>query len=196
MLTAHQGALAEGSAAGAGDAEPIVLPESGADLQLLFQAMYSNDPQSVMTERNVVPLCALSHKYGATELERAALKAARRLTKTAKLSGTTVTIPMLLLLGQTVQDKGLLATILKQGMASFCAAAPRKAAPGAAAAAHAAIYCTKHAYEPLPCHYGCTTPPAVATLDAAAKALLIQLNPSTLVKLIEALVASQRRPQY
>ena len=32
-------------------------------------------------------------------------------------------------------------------------------------------YCTKHAYEPLPCHYGCTTPPAVATLDAAAKAL-------------------------
>ena len=189
MLTAHRGQLAEGSAAGAGDAEPICLPESGSDLQLLFQAMYSNDPHSVMTEKNVVRLCTMSHKYGTTELERAALKAAYKVAKTAKLSGTTVTIPELLLLGQTVNDAGLLAAILKQGMASFCAPAPMAPLP--------ALYCKNHGYEPIDaCQYGCTPPPTPAALDTAAKKLLTALNPSTLVAIIEALVASQRRAQY
>ena len=189
MLTTHPGALAEGSAAGAGDAEPIVLPESGADLQLLFQAMYSNDPHSVMTEANVVRLCALSHKYGATELEQAALKAARRTVAKAKLSGTKPSIPELLVLSQTIRDKTILDAIVKRGMASFCAPAA-----GGAPAPLPALYCPQHGYEPIPCIHGCRPPPTPTALDAAGKALLAKLNSKTLVKLISALVAAQRRP--
>jgi hypothetical protein len=149
--------------------------------------MYSNDPHTLMTPRSVVKLCGLAHKYGATELERASLLACRKLIKTAKLTGSTPTIPELLMLGQNVKDKGILGAILKRGMESFCAPAATAPLP--------AIYCPNHGYEPIrACQYGCTPPPTPAVLDAAAKKLLASLNPSTLVTIIGALVGSRGRP--
>jgi hypothetical protein len=164
---------------------------SGADLLLLFRALYKNDPQSVLTDANAVRLCFFSNKYAAGELEQLSLKACRKLALTAKLKNTTPTIPELLLLGQKVKDRTLLDTILKQGMISFCAPA---AEIGVATDPLPALYCPQHGYEPIPCYHGCKKPPAPEALSSAGKAQLAKLNPKTLVKLICALVAAQRRP--
>ena len=164
-------------------------PQWKRSQDLLFEAIYSNDPHTLMTPRSVVKLCGLAHKYGATELERASLLACRKLIKTAKLTGSTPTIPELLVLGQKVKDKGLLGGIIKRGMDSFCAPSDMVPLP--------ALYCPNHGYEPIhSCQYCCKPPPPPAVLDAAAKKLLTSLNPSTLVAIISALVASQRRLQY
>lgn len=185
-------AMLEGHAGGSSAcAAPIELNDRGTDLRVLFEAMYSNDPQRVINAGNVVSLCALAHKYGATELRRAALEYARTLVKHAKLSGTSPTIPELLTLGQSVQDDGLLAVVLKRGMAAFCS----RSSGGAT------VYCSQHTQQPLPCPYGCIPPPQPELLDDPARQRLTKLNPSTLVALIDALVmefagkATSRRPR-
>jgi hypothetical protein len=166
--------------------EPLELKESGADLQLLFQAMYSNDPNSLITVKNVVTLCFLAHKYASTELENACFESLRKLVKKAKLSGTTPTIPELLLLGQNVRNPALLNAVMAKGMVSFCAPPVGAPVPLGAPVGR----CSSHPYEPLPCYHGCPVPPPAALLDAHAQALLLKLNPSILVKLIRALVAA------
>ena len=156
---------------------PIQLTDRGTHLRSLFEVMYSNDPQRVITADNVVSLCAIAHKYGATELRRAALEYARKLVKNARMSGTRPTIPDLLTMGQIVQDDGLLAVVLKRGMAALCSRS----------AADATAYCTQHTHQPLPCPYGCMPPPQPELLDDAARQTLTKLNPSTLVALIDGL---------
>ena len=117
-------------------------------------------------------LCGMAHKYEATELERA-----------AKLAGTSPMIPELLLLGQQVKNPAILEAILAKEMRSLCALAPGPRV--------ATVTCPIHPY-------GCTTPPRTErdVLDAAGRALLLKLKPSTLVKLIEAFVAAfGKRPK-
>jgi hypothetical protein len=163
---------------------PINLPDRGSDLKALFQCMYANDPHPIITDENVARLCAIAHKYGVTEIRTAALQRAHKLIDRAKLCGTKPTIPELLILGQMVQDDDLLAAVLKGSMTAFCTPLPRlDTAP---------IYCTTHAYQPLPCGYGCVAP-AVDVLDDAARTRLKRLNPSTLVQLIETLATFRRK---
>lgn len=190
-------AMLEGHAQGgaAADDGPIELNDRGTDLRLLFEAMYSNCPHHVITGENVIRLCALAHKYGATEVRRATLEYAHALVKKAKLSGTCPTIPELLTLGQIVQDDGLLAAVLKRGMTAFCARPPP--------ATGATICCPQHPYQPIPCPAGCTPPPQPELLDDAGRERLTKLNPSTLVALIDALVVEfkgkttrRTRPPY
>ena len=163
-------AMLEGLEVGSGASDPLELQESAPDLRLLFRAMYSNDPQTIMTAGNVIRLCGLAHKYAATELENVSFELARKLVKVAKLTGTSPTIPELLLLGQEVKNPAILDAILAKSVRSF------------GAEPVATITCSLHPQ-------GCPGSPQRRddALDACGRALLVKLNPSTLVRLIEKL---------
>ena len=72
------------------DHKPIELPDRGSDLRFLFEAMYSNDPHPIITDKNVARLCAIAHKYGVTEIRSATLQRAHTLIDKAKSLGQTL----------------------------------------------------------------------------------------------------------
>jgi hypothetical protein len=165
------------------------LPERSADLKLFFQALYSNAPQSLVTVHNVVALTRLAHKYEASDLEQVCWGHVNsKLVKCAKWTGTTPSLPELLLLGQQCANESILTAVL--------------AAPNAlrAFAPSPPMTCALHPYEALPCHYA--TPGCGASELALARSTgatpsesteqLRQLSPATLVALIGALAAFRR----
>jgi hypothetical protein len=168
--------------------EPIQveLTESGADLEVFFRSLYSNDPTHVLAEKNRVALrvCKIAHKYGCDELAAASYAVAQRSLKKASLTvaGTSndATVADLLLLCQETQNPAILNAILVKGVASFCTVPP----------VQPPHRCIIHPGEPLPCYFkspGCRGP---ALLDDRARKQLAQLNPATLVKLIQSLVGA------
>jgi hypothetical protein len=172
------------------DSEPIELPESGNDLFLLFQALYANDPYQLMTKHTVVSITKNAHKYAAGELEAAGLSVARRLAKKCKMSGTTPTIPELLLLSQETQNTALLNAIVTKSMAGFRLAATPTAARAGGVPISATRCCVLHPGEPLPCYYRTAGCVGLTQLDDEGRALLCKLSPKTLVVIIEALLTS------
>ena len=95
--------------------EPIELSDSGADLELFFKALYSNNPFVFFTGANTVHICKLAHKYACTELLSASYATALKFSKTAILAGgPQPTLPELLLLSQETQNPAILNAILRK----------------------------------------------------------------------------------
>jgi hypothetical protein len=95
--------------------EPIELSDSGADLELFFKALYSNNPFALFTGANAVHICKLAHKYACTELLSASYATALKFSKTAILAGgPQPTLPELLLLSQETQNPAILNAILRK----------------------------------------------------------------------------------
>jgi hypothetical protein len=89
------------------------------------------------------------------------------------------------LLSQETQNPAILNAILTKGVDSFRTARPVQR--GLAVTPHR---CILHPAEQIPCYYktpGCRGP---APFDDLARTQLAQLNPATLVKIIESLVAA------
>jgi hypothetical protein len=173
--------LVPGTASTSTSAEPIVLQESGADLQLLFESLYANDPYKFFSGANAVRICKMAHKYACTELLSASYKTAQSLVSKAKFSGGTATqptIPTLLLLSQETQNTGILKAVLAKGVAFFCSPSPDASLRR----------CVSHPGEVLPCYYKTPTCRGKVYLDKKAQSTLCQLNPKTLVNIIESLV--------
>jgi hypothetical protein len=169
-----------------GSGEPIELKESGQDLLVFFRSLYANDPYQLL-KNSSLRVCKIAHKYGCDELRAASYAVAQRSIKKAKLtvSTTSPSIPELLLLAQETQNPAILTAILTKGVDSFCTARPVQR--GLAVTPHR---CILHPAEQIPCYYktpGCRGP---APLDDLARTQLAQLNPATLVKIIESLVAT------
>jgi hypothetical protein len=162
---------------------------------LLFQALYANDPYTLLTASNVVPLCRVAHKYACGEVEAAGLKTAKGLAKKCKMSGTVPTIPELLLLSQQTQNKVLLNSILTKDMKSFnLVPTPTVTAPGGVLppGGVAKSYCVVHPQELLHPGSGCyyKTPQCgpAPHMDEAGRALLLKLSPKLLLLIIEGLL--------
>lgn len=165
------------------DEEPISLPDSGPSLRIFFESLYSNDPQKLLTAKNIVPLCELANKYGCTELLARGLDCARRLVKISKLSsGTVPSIPQLLLLAQDTNSSILSNAIITEDMKYFKLSTTPTAA---------GTYCKIHRGEPLPCYHRTAQcgAPVVELMDDEGRKTLAKLNPSTLVKIMEAIMS-------
>jgi hypothetical protein len=162
--------------------EPIELPESGDELGLFFECLYSNSPQQKLSAGlDVCTIARLSHKYCCLELETLCSRQLQKMAVKVRLD-TSPNLADLLLCAQNTKNEALTATIVGRPMEKLFSATPSKATPNR---------CAVHPAQRVPCCYqtaSCTQLPPPAPpfqLDQKHKDVLSKLNSKTLVSLIE-----------